>query len=131
MSNEFDIHEFARLFDAALASDNPSVKKALRNFMMVASIVEAENTDDSPLGPLGQVLEHVEIVKERLLHLEEDFKRQQASDSMYKNYKKQYTGTWPETYLDDGSNRYTSTWTSNKTYFDNDMIKKLLDKGAI
>jgi hypothetical protein len=49
---QFDITEFARMFDAALASDNPSVQKALRNFMMVAAIVHAQEDDERQMGPL-------------------------------------------------------------------------------
>jgi hypothetical protein len=39
---DFDVREFAKMFDAALASDNLAVKKALRNFMMIAAIVHAQ-----------------------------------------------------------------------------------------
>lgn len=58
---EFDVKEFARMFDAALASDNPAVKKALRNFMMVAAIVHAQEMDtaEQSLGPLETLLKKV------------------------------------------------------------------------
>ena len=57
---EFDVKEFARMFDAALASDNPSVKKALRNFMMVAAIVHAQEIDNErEMGPLEMLLKKV------------------------------------------------------------------------
>ena len=50
---EFDLKEFAQMFDAALASDNPGVKKALRNFMMVTALVHAqEDGDERIMGPL-------------------------------------------------------------------------------
>jgi hypothetical protein len=42
--NEIDMYEFAKMFDAAIASDNPAVKKALRNFMLIAAISESTNT---------------------------------------------------------------------------------------
>jgi hypothetical protein len=67
---QFDINEFAQMFDAALASDNPSVKKALRNFMMVAAIVHAEEQTGEPraMGPLERLVKKVfdleSIVKE-------------------------------------------------------------------
>jgi hypothetical protein len=58
---DFDINEFARMFDAALASDNPAVKKALRNFMMVAAIVHAPELDTTnrQIGPLEALVKKV------------------------------------------------------------------------
>jgi hypothetical protein len=57
---EFDVREFARMFDAALASDNPSVKKALRNFMMVAALVHAQELDNERnAGPFETLIKKV------------------------------------------------------------------------
>ncbi len=58
---QFDITEFAKMFDAALASDNPGVQKALRNFMMVAAIVHAadDNSEERSMGPLETLVKKV------------------------------------------------------------------------
>jgi hypothetical protein len=58
---QFDITEFAKMFDAALASDNPSVQKALRNFMMIAAIVHAadDNSEERSMGPLETLVKKV------------------------------------------------------------------------
>lgn len=62
---EFDIKEFAKMFDAALASENPAVKKALKNFMMVAAIVHAEehNADEREMGPFETILRRLDQVE--------------------------------------------------------------------
>ena len=56
---EFNIEEFAKMFDAALASDNPAVKKALRNFMTVTALVHAQEevNNDELLKPVRKALE--------------------------------------------------------------------------
>lgn len=41
MSND-ELLQFAKLLDAGISSDNPNVKRAFRNFMLVASIAEPE-----------------------------------------------------------------------------------------
>lgn len=58
---QFDLNEFAKMFDAALASDNPSVKKSLRNFMMIAAIVHAEEQTEAErlMGPLETLVKKV------------------------------------------------------------------------
>lgn len=124
--DEFDIQQFAKLFDAALASDNPSVKKALRNFMMVASIAEAEHTATSP-RPLSQVLEKVDILEGRLQAVEKElmnghYARQKAKE-MARDYSwDQYTTTWP------GTTTKAVDYTSNKVLdYDIDYISRLLN----
>jgi hypothetical protein len=56
---QFDITEFAQMFDAALASDNVAVQKALRNFMMIAAIVHAQDEDERSMGPLETLVKKV------------------------------------------------------------------------
>lgn len=58
---QFDLNEFAKMFDAALASNNPSVKKSLRNFMMIAAIVHAEEQPEAErlMGPLETLVKKV------------------------------------------------------------------------
>ncbi len=58
---DFDINEFAKMFDTALASNNPAVKKALRNFLMVAAIVHAPELDtaERTMGPFETLIKKV------------------------------------------------------------------------
>lgn len=57
---DFDLKEFAQMFDAALASNNPGVKKALRNFMIVTALVHAqEDGDERIMGPLETLVKKV------------------------------------------------------------------------
>jgi hypothetical protein len=69
--DNFDISEFAKMFDAALASDNPAVQKALRNFMMVAAIVHAQENNDNErvMGPIETLIKRVETVERMIRDL--------------------------------------------------------------
>jgi hypothetical protein len=64
--DDFDITAFAKMFDAALASDNPAVGKALRNFMMIAAITESDN--DS-VGPFESLLRRMDAAEHELRDL--------------------------------------------------------------
>lgn len=87
---EFDIREFAQMFDAALASDNPSVKKALRNFMMIAAIVHPEEGEERLMGPLETLVKKV-CDLERIVH---DMQKNRIYKD-HKDYYKDYYGTNP------------------------------------
>jgi hypothetical protein len=92
----FDITEFAKMFDAALASDNPAVKKALRNFMMVAAIVHAQelNEDERLAGPFEALLKKVQDLESMVREI------QRINNSSYKEYRINpwdYTHTGPTT----------------------------------
>ena len=104
---DFDLKEFTQMFDAALASDNPSVKKALRNFMMITAIVHAEEDgDERVMGPLETLVKKVadlEVIVYKLQH-ERSYKDQ------YKDYYN--NPTWVSTYP------YTTSTTSGKTWKD-------------
>lgn len=88
----FDISEFAKMFDAALASDNPAVKKALRNFMMVAAIVHTQelNEDERLAGPFETLLKKIENL-ERMVY------EARNRNSNYKDYQINTT-PWVTTY---------------------------------
>ena len=113
--DEFDITEFAKMFDAALASDNPAVKKALRNFMMVAAIVHAQelNEDKRLAGPFESLLKKVQDL--------ESIVRELQNNRTYKdNYRDQYNNpTWvyqkPTTSVSttSGTSSDAKTWKSS------------------
>ena len=112
---DFDINEFAKMFDAALASDNPAVKKALRNFMIVAAIVHAQelNEDKRLAGPFESLLKKVQDLESMVRELQNN-----------RTYKDQYTdyhgstpmpNTWPYPYTTSttsGTSSDAKTWKS-------------------
>ena len=107
MSNDVDIHELAKLLDSALASDNPSVKKALRNFMLIVSIVDSEFSESTIKGPFSELFNKIDQLSKRLDKLE------------YTDYNRAYKGTQISPY----TNPYT-TWVSTSgsgTYLTNSV----------
>lgn len=105
MSNKVDLTELARLLDAALASDNPSVKKALRNFMLVASIAEAES--NTKAGPFQDLFRKMDILEERMNNME----RQSLKDAYTTEWK---YNDWSR-YINDPKVRYGGS-TNQGTY---------------
>lgn len=103
---DFNINEFAKMFDAALASDNPAVKKALRNFMLIAAITHAESNDETTRGPFSDLMAEIKALRSRIDLIEQ-----------YSRYNKTTTTSTPSSpYYD--PNRYTGinpTWIYNPT----------------
>lgn len=66
---DFDLETFVDLFDTAMSSDNPTVRKAFKNLMMVAALVEGENQDPK-IGPLRGLLKTVENLQQKVTVLE-------------------------------------------------------------
>ena len=83
---EVDIYEFAKMFDAALASDNPSVQKELRNLMMLAAVVHAEEDDKRMAGPLETVLDKVNDLERMVRELQNS--RRESNE--YRKYSEDY-----------------------------------------
>jgi hypothetical protein len=86
---DFDLETFIDLFDTAMTSDNPAVKKALKNLILISTLVDAKSDYGSRHGPLRRLVEDVKHLNQRLTSLE-----------MEKQYKSTYTappstGTWP------------------------------------
>jgi hypothetical protein len=87
---DFDLETFIDLFDTAMSSDNPAVKKALKNLILISALVDAKSDQSIRHGPLRRVIEDVKHINQRLQTLE-----------MEKSYKTTYsptTGTWPPGY---------------------------------
>ena len=118
---DFDLREFAKMFDAALASDNPSVKKALRNFMMVAAIVHAQdlNEDERLAGPFETLLKEVSDLKLMVYEL--------RNTRTYKDQDKDYyTKPWGGTpYIT--STTSDTTWKNSVGYTAQDLSELLKD----
>jgi hypothetical protein len=69
---DFDLETFVDLFDTAMSSDNPAVQRALKNLLMIAAIVSAEDTEAGMRqGPLRRVLEDQRNIIRRLERVEE------------------------------------------------------------
>jgi len=119
---QFDITEFARMFDAALASDNPAVKKALRNFMLVAAIVHAEEQtgEGRPMGPLETLVKKVADLEHMMYKLQ--------NERTYKDQYRDYNNpTWvyqPNTSV--RTTNGTTSWSYSNSDDDEAIIKQLM-----
>jgi hypothetical protein len=85
---DFDLETFVDLFDTAMSSDNPAVKRALKNLILISALVDAKSEHEIRVGPLRRLVEDIKHLNQRLQTLE-----------MEKSYKTTYTppttGTWP------------------------------------
>ena len=122
--DDFDITEFAQMFDAALASDNPAVKKALRNFMMVAAIVHAQDKND--IGPLETLVKKVGDL-ERMVY---EIHTKQMTEKSYRDYYKDWLVNSPSwTYAPNTSISTTgeTTWKNSSGYSAQDLSELMKD----
>ena len=70
---DFDLETFVDLFDTAMSSDNPAVQRALKNLLMIAAIVGAEDAEAGMRqGPLRRVLDDQKNILRRLDRIESD-----------------------------------------------------------
>ena len=68
---DFDLETFVDLFDTAISSDNPTVQRALKNLILVSSIVNAqENSEGLRKGPLRRIVDDINNITKRLNNLE-------------------------------------------------------------
>jgi hypothetical protein len=119
----FDIADFARMFDAALTSDNPSVKRALRNFMMVAAVVHAdiENQQERVMGPLETLVTKIAELERQILEL------RTAQNKSYKPYQ-DYYGVNPTWVYSPNTSSTSGTINNNGTSVSSADIENLLSK---
>jgi hypothetical protein len=120
----FDLNEFAQMFDAALASDNPSVKKALRNFMMVAAIVHAQelNETERNMGPFETLLKEVGDLKRMVYELQ--------NTRTYKDQYRDYYNnpTWGTPYITSTTSTTSgTTWKDSYGYSAQELSELLKD----
>ena len=70
---DFDLETFVDLFDTAISSDNPAVQRALKNLLMIAAIVNAEDPEAGMCqGPLRRVIEDQKNINRRLDRVENE-----------------------------------------------------------
>jgi len=103
---DFDLETFVDLFDTAISSDNPAVQRALKNLLMIAAIVNAEDPEAGMRqGPLKRVLEDQRNIIRRLDRIE--------SDRIYPQQPVPYTPGTPMSPVPLGP--YIGTWPSTGT----------------
>ena len=64
---DFDLERFVDLFDTAMSSDHPAVKKAFKNLLLVAALTDEEDSvRDRVHGPLRRMIEDVQHLHRRI-----------------------------------------------------------------
>lgn len=98
---DFDLDKFVELFDKAMTSDNPTVRKAFKNLLMVAALVDSE-AETRKIGPLENLVKSMRNLEQKVTQLE-------MASYMYKNTitttPGMTPGTTPVPY-------YGTTWTA-------------------
>jgi len=118
--SDVDLEQFAKLFDAALASDNENVQKALRNFLFIASIVEAQNDLETKQGPFTKMLDDIACMKKEIVELRHEVRLTRGTT--VKDY------WYGQTYLDDQTwSKNAKSQTSTTGTFFSDVDDRLLD----
>jgi hypothetical protein len=79
---DFDLEIFIDLFDTAMTSNNPAVQKALKNLILISTLVDAKSDHGLRQGPLRRIIEDIKHLNQRLTSLE-----------IEKQYKTTYTPT--------------------------------------
>lgn len=69
--SDFDLEIFLDLFDTAMSSDNPAVQRALKNLLLVASLVDSDTKPEARVrGPLRRLVDDLQNLNRRISHLE-------------------------------------------------------------
>ena len=66
--DDFNLEQFVDLFDTAMSSDNPTVRRAFKNLMLVAALADSEN--ENKTGPLRNLVEKVKSLEGRIAAVE-------------------------------------------------------------
>ena len=95
--SDFDLELFVDLFDTAMSSDNPTVKKALRNLILISSMVNAQDQGrDMSHGPLRRMIDDVSNINRRLNRIETQAKEgEQTASSNDLGTSYLYANTFP------------------------------------
>jgi hypothetical protein len=97
--SDFDLERFINMFDEALTSRDPRVIDALRGLMMMVTLTRSETRDvmeDRRTGPLRRLMQDMNDLHRRIVHLEEILssqaaKKDQARYDYERSYKSDYT----------------------------------------
>jgi hypothetical protein len=87
LTEDMDLRTFVELFDTAMTSTNPTVKKCFHNLLMLAALVHAEETDDHKKGPLGKLIDEVDQLHKKVeaLRIQVSFQHPAYHDNMHKS----------------------------------------------
>lgn len=70
-SSDFDLEQFVDLFDTAMSSDNPAVQRALKNLLMIATLVDGDIKPENRVrGPLRRLVDDLQNLNRRIGQLE-------------------------------------------------------------
>jgi hypothetical protein len=70
--SDFDLETFVDLFDTAISSNNPAVQKALKNLLLITTMVQSELSPEERIkGPLRQIIDDIKNLNRRLGRLED------------------------------------------------------------
>lgn len=69
IKENFDLEQFVDMFDTAMNSDNPTVKKCFNNLLMVVALAHAEDKEKH-IGPLRKLVDDLAYVSRRLEEIE-------------------------------------------------------------
>ena len=77
---DFDLERFIDMFDTAMTSDDPRIKNALRQLLMMVILTEPEDKNagaglNHRSGPLRRLFEDVRSLSSRLHNLDDQFHR--------------------------------------------------------
>lgn len=71
--DDIDLETLIDLFDTALTSNNPAMKKAIKNLLLIATLIDSELEPEQRIrGPLGQALDDMRDLTRRMDRLESD-----------------------------------------------------------
>ena len=71
--DDIDLETLVDLFDTAMSSDNPAVKKAFKNLLLVSTIVNSELSSPNIIkGPLRQLTDDFRNIVRRIEMLESE-----------------------------------------------------------
>ena len=100
---DFDLERFIEIFDEAMTSDDPRVKNALRQLMMMVILTDTSGDHEAKQrrsrGPLRQMHQDMYEVMRKMNRMEEEISRLQQVTSGMQRYGAGYPGereTWPK-----------------------------------
>ena len=107
MNNNFDLEQFVDMFDTAMSSNNPTVKKCFNNLLMVVALAHAEDKEKH-IGPLRSLVEKVDLLEKRL------------SDVEHSQYQQSVKGSYGPT-----GSAYITSISNTSTYPPTGFVNKL------
>lgn len=96
---DFDMERFIDMFDTAMTSDDPRIKNALRQLMMMVILTEPEDKNTGLTyrsGPLRRLYEDVRNLNTRLTNLDDQFHRLETFTRAEASQRSQIEGARPK-----------------------------------